>query len=392
MTPKDRIDQIISLTQDLVRIESLSGQEGAAGEVVQERMFALGYDEVDVDRFGNVIGSIRGTRRSDSGKSVLFDGHLDTVAPAQLEKWSVDPFSGMRRDKRIYGLGAADMKGSLASMIVGLSDLPRENLWGTVFVSASIGEEILEGVALSSVLEKTNPDYVVIGEPTDFRIGTAQKGRAGLVIDTKGVAAHSAQPHQGVNAVYKMMEVIQRLRDLKLPSDPVLGDGIMELIDIKSTPFPSRSVVPTGCTARYDRRLVLGETPETVLRGIKDFLGTTTDVDVRFNQESLECYTGETLEDIDFHPAWKIGETSEFVSTAQRALEPFGVETEPIRIHYCSNGSYSAGVASIPTIIFGPPSIEQAHAIDEYIEIEDLGRAAAYFLALAIGLIGSDHG
>lgn len=388
MITEARTDQIVSLTQELIRTQSLSGQESEAAELVQKSMTSLGYDDVQVDKLGNVIGRVTGHNAQTDGKILLFDGHLDTVAPVQLENWTVDPFSGTLTDNRVYGLGAVDMKGSLAAMILAVAGLPRNRFSGTIFVSASVGEEILEGAALASVIEITKPDYVVIGEPTDFRIGTAQRGRAGLIVDTIGVAAHTAQPELGENAVYKMTEVIDRLRRMDLPTDSVLGRGLMELIDIISSPFPSTSVVPSGCRARFDRRLVRSETPESVVRSMKEYLRDIQGVEVRLNEGSLTCYTGHKLEDIDFHPAWAIPLDSKLVVKAQSALREIGMDVDPVVIHYCSNGSYSAGTAAVPTIIYGPPSIKRAHAVDEYIEVDDLYQAINNFQVIAASLMG----
>ena len=390
MIAEARTDQIVSLTQELIRIQSFSGQEGEAAELVQKSMLSLGYDEVQVDKLGNVIGKVTGQKGQANGKKLLFDGHLDTVAPVQRENWTVDPFSGVLMDNRVYGLGAADMKGSLAAMILAVAGLPRNRFSGTIFVSASVGEEILEGAALASVVEITKPDYVVIGEPTDFRIGTSQRGRAGLIVDTLGVASHTAQPELGENAVYKMTEVINQLRRMDLPTDTVLGSGLMELIDIISSPFPSTSVVPSGCRARFDRRLVRSETPESVVMSIKEYLRDIQGVEVCLNEGSLTCYTGQKLEDIDFHPAWATPLDSELVVKAQSALREIGMDVDPIVIHYCSNGSYSAGTAAVPTIIYGPPSIKRAHAVDEYIEVDDLFQAINCFQAIAASIMGDE--
>lgn len=390
MIAEARTDQIVSLTQELIRIQSFSGQEGEAAELVQKSMLSLGYDEVQVDKLGNVIGRVTGHKGQANSKKLLFDGHLDTVAPVQRENWTVDPFSGVLMDNRVYGLGAADMKGSLAAMILAVAGLPRNRFSGTIFVSASVGEEILEGAALASVVEITKPDYVVIGEPTDFRIGTSQRGRAGLIVDTLGVASHTAQPELGENAVYKMTEVINQLRRMDLPTDTVLGSGLMELIDIISSPFPSTSVVPSGCRARFDRRLVRSETPESVVMSIKEYLRDIQGVEVCLNEGSLTCYTGQKLEDIDFHPAWATPLDSELVVKAQSALREIGMDVDPIVIHYCSNGSYSAGTAAVPTIIYGPPSIKRAHAVDEYIEVDDLFQAINCFQAIAASIMGDE--
>ncbi|MCH7587820.1 MAG: YgeY family selenium metabolism-linked hydrolase [Chloroflexi bacterium] len=390
MIAETRTNQIVSLTQELIRIQSFSGQEGEAAALVHENMSSLGYDEVQVDKFGNVIGRMTGQKDRANGKILLFDGHLDTVAPVQLENWTVDPFAGTLMENRVYGLGAVDMKGSLAAMILAVAGVPRNRFSGTIFVSASVGEEILEGAALASVVEITKPDYVVIGEPTDFRIGTAQRGRAGLVVDTLGVAAHTAQPELGENAVYKMTEVINRLRRMDLPTDNVLGLGLVELIDIISSPFPSTSVVPSGCRARFDRRLVRYETPESVLIDITENLRDIQGVEVHLNEESLTCYTGHTLEDIDFHPAWAIPLENELVVRTQSALREMGMDVDPIMITYCSNASYSAGTMAIPTIIFGPPSIKRAHAVDEYIEVQDLYHAVNCYQTIASSLLGNE--
>ena len=387
MKAEARTDQIVSLTQELIRIQSFSGQEGEAAALVQENMTSLGYDEVQVDKLGNVIGKMTGQKGQANSNILLFDGHLDTVAPVQLENWTVDPFSGELIEDRVYGLGAVDMKGSLAAMILAVAGLPRNNFSGTIFVSASVGEEILEGAALVSVIEITKPDYVVIGEPTDFRIGNAQRGRAGLIVDTLGMASHTAQPELGENAVYKMTEVINQLRRMDLPTDTVLGKGLMELIDIISSPFPSTSVVPSGCRARYDRRLVRSETPGSVVASTKDYLRDFQGVEVRLNEVSLTCYTGHTFEEADFHPAWAIPLEHELVVKAQSALREIGMDADPIMIHYCSNGSYSAGIKTIPTIIYGPPSIKRAHAVDEYIEVQDLYQAIHCFQAIASKLL-----
>jgi len=381
------IGQIVSLAQELIRVPSLSGQEHEVAELVRKRMIDLAYDEVGVDECGNVVGTIHGHRDAGSGKRLLFDGHLDTVAPVEPEEWTVDPFSGKLGQGRLYGLGALDMKGTVAAMIIAAASLPRDEISGTVLVSASVGEEVSEGAALASVIEATEPDYVVIGEPSDFRLGVAQRGRAGIVLETIGRASHSAKPTLGENAVYKMADVIYRLREMDFPRDARLGEGSMELIELISSPYPSTSIIPSRCRARYDRRLVESETPETVIMDIKEQLQDMPGVDVCLKEATLVCYTGYDLTGVDFHPAWSIPDDSELATKARRALREIEMDPNPTALEYCTNGSYSAGIAGIPTIVYGPPSISLAHAIDEYVEIQDLNRAAICFQALARALL-----
>jgi acetylornithine deacetylase/succinyl-diaminopimelate desuccinylase-like protein len=105
------------------------------------------------------------------------------------------------------------------------------------------------------------------------------------------------------------------------------------------------------------------------------------------NVENLQCYTGLDLKDIDFHPAWSVPDDSDIVRKCQSALGEMAMEAKPITIHYCSNGSQSAGIDGIPTVILGPPSIEQAHAVDGFIEIENLQHAVTSFRRIASSLL-----
>jgi putative selenium metabolism hydrolase len=379
-------DQVVKFTQELVQTESLSGQEGEAARLVQGWMEDLGFDSVQVDENGNVAGSIIG-QKPGAGRRVLFDAHMDTVPPVQPDRWTRDPFAGEISDGRLYGLGSVDMKGSLVAMVTAAAEMPKDEFAGTIFVSASVGEEAVEGLALSSVLELTQPDYVVIGEPTSFRLGIAQRGRTTIVIESKGKAAHSSDPKLGKNAVYTMAEVIRRLQKMDLPTDEILGVGVMELIDIISDPYPSASTIPHLCMARYDRRLVRGETPQSVLADTNKLLADLEGVDVAIRIATFKTYAGSELEALDFHPAWAAGDESRLAVQAKRALQSHSLDPDPVVVHFCSNGSTTAGEAGIPTIILGPPSIERAHSVDEYIETQDLFLIYSVYKTLGLLLL-----
>ncbi|MGE5139247.1 MAG: M20/M25/M40 family metallo-hydrolase, partial [Rudaea sp.] len=163
----------------------------------------------------------------------------------------------------------------------------------------------------------------------------------------------------------------------------VLGEGIMELAEIVSSPFPGKSIVPDRCRALYDRRLMRGETMESVLDSFRAALADLSDWSVEFATARVECYTGQVLEMLDFHPGWAIDTRGDWYARAARGLRAARLEPEPFVAPYCTNGSYSAGRAGIPTIIFGPSTIELAHRIDEYIEVEELLRGAEGFAGLA---------
>ncbi|HZW03232.1 MAG TPA: M20/M25/M40 family metallo-hydrolase, partial [Anaerolineaceae bacterium] len=183
----------VSLLQQLVRQPSLSGQEGGVIAVAAEAMQSLGFDEVWQDAAGNLVGALYGKL---PGKKVLFDAHVDVVAVTTPEAWVHSPFSGELDGGRVWGRGAADNKGSLAAMIVGLAGVAREKLSGTVYVVGSVGEEKHEGTGLGQVVEAVQPDWVVVGEPTECRLGYCQRGRARLTFRVSGLAGHSSADDQ----------------------------------------------------------------------------------------------------------------------------------------------------------------------------------------------------
>jgi putative selenium metabolism hydrolase len=373
-------EHVIALTRELVRAESLPGQEREAAIVCERWMKQLGYDEVWADRFGSVVGRRQGGR---PGRTIHFDGHIDIVPATSREQWTHDPFDAELSGGRIWGRGSSDMKGPLAAMICAGAFLPREQFGGAIMVSASVGEETLEGPALAAILREHLADVVIIGESSELKIGIGQKGRAGIEIETRGVPAHSSRPEEGINAVYKMIEVVNRLRALPPPTDPLLTPGISELVEMVSSPYPGTSIVPDGCRVRLDRRLVRGETRDSVLAIYRDALRAIDGVDVRYLQVALPCYTGEVIEQEDFHPAWVTPRDSDLVQRAERALASVGLPIDFFTARYCANGSASAGEMGIPTLIFGPSTPALAHIIDEYIEIADLVRGAEAYMSLA---------
>ncbi|TLM99653.1 M20/M25/M40 family metallo-hydrolase, partial [bacterium] len=263
---------------------------------------------------------------------------------------------------------------------------PAEEIHGTLVVSASVYEEYHEGAAIQKVVEATHPDFVVICEPNGCRLGIGQKGRAGLCLEVSGKPAHSSVPHLGENAVYKALPLIERLRRMALPSDPLLGEGIMELIDAISSPYPSRSTVPVGMKMRYDRRLMQGETMDSVLASIHEALRDLPDWQAGFATVRMDTCTGEILEAVDFHPGWVLAQDSPWVAKAGRGLAAAGLEAVLGTARFCTNGSYTAGVANLPTIIFGPSSGMLAHCIDEHIAIDELFQGAQGYLGLAQSL------
>jgi putative selenium metabolism hydrolase len=388
MLTKQREEAVVALCRKLVQQQSYSGNEGAVAETVKLAFQELGYDDAFVDAYGNVVGQIRGQR---PGKSILFDGHIDTVPVPDPSKWTHAPFAGELADGKIYGRGASDMKGALSAMIFSAgffaADTARD-FAGTIYVAGVVHEECFEGIAARLVSRRVKPDYVVIGEASELNLKRGQRGRAEVVVETFGKPAHSANPDAGVNAVYKMAGLIARIRSIDVPSHPILGKGILELTDIKSSPYPGASVVPDGCRATYDRRLLVGETRESVLQPILALIQQLQKEDPQFMAKagfatgSEKCYTGTCIEGERFFPGWLYDEQDEFVQAAYSGLRGAGLNPQITQYSFCTNGSHYAGEAGIKTIGFGPSRENLAHTNDEFIEIEQLLQATAGYYGI----------
>lgn len=399
--PFDPATRAIAFCQELVRIESLSGEEQAAAAAVEREMRTLGYDEVARDELGSVVGVIRGARDGGADAApgaLLFDAHLDVVPATEPAAWRFPPFSGERAEDRIWGRGATDVKGSLAALVLALGTLPRVEFAGTVVVSASVGEERIEGLALGHVLAAHPARAAVICEPTGLRLGLGHRGRASIVVDAAGRAAHTSlagapagHPPQagrgsGINAVYRLTEAIERIRAMTPRADALLGGGHTELVEVSSRPFPGSAMVPYHATARFDRRLVRGETRESVLGEMEQALAGLEGLGVHLHTGELRCHTGRTFTVEAFHPGWAAEADAPHVRRAQEALAAAGLDRGVFYAPYSTNATATAGRTGLPTLVYGAGDISAAHAVDESVGVDELLAAFRGYQALARGL------
>lgn len=378
MLNREREEKVIALCQELIRAQSYSGQEDKVSQALKRNFEEMGFDEVIIDGYGNIIGHIKGNK---PGKKIVFDGHIDTVPVTNPDEWNFPPFGAEINDGRIYGRGATDMKGAVAAMACAAANFAQDtnkDFAGDIYVAGVVHEECFEGVAARAISERIKPDYVVIGEASQLNLKIGQRGRGEIVLETFGKPCHSANPEKGINAVYKMAQVIEAIRTLKPTHHEVLGDGILELTDIKSSPYPGASVVPEYCRATYDRRLLVGETKESVLAPINELLEEMMKKDPQLKVKASYalgkemCYTGNEIEGERFFPGWLFDESEDFVQDVYKELKGMGFDPAITQYNFCTNGSHYAGEANIKTLGMGPSRENLAHTVDEYIEIEQL--------------------
>jgi putative selenium metabolism hydrolase len=347
---------LVKFMQDIIRIPSLSSEEGAVVERIRDEMLRIGYDEVTIDPMGNVIGRI------GSGPRVIaFDGHVDTVDVGDPELWDRDPHSGDIEGDILYGRGTSDMKGGVASSVYAGALLKQHGIPDnvTVYVTGTVQEEDCDGLCWQYIVNEDGlrPDLVVITEPTSLRIYRGHRGRMEMEVHTSGVSCHGSAPERGDNAVYKMAGIIadiEKLNENLQPREP-LGKGTVTISEIRST-SPSLCAVADGCTIHLDRRLTIDETEETSVAEILALPSVrAADATVTVLDYAVPSHTGLTYPTRKYYPTWEMPENEPEVQAAMTAYRAaFGKEPEVGHWTFSTNGVATAGMHHIPTVGFGP--------------------------------------
>lgn len=392
LSAQDRIG-LQSFLRDLVQTPSPSTQEGAVAERIVAEMTQLGFRDVHVDRIGNIVGWIGPGR----GPLLLLNGHMDTVRVSDPEAWNHAPFGAEVKGGMLYGVGACDMKGGLAAMIYGAKLLHNASmaLKGDVVVACVVQEEPCEGLGSRVLIEEEgiHPDWVVLGEPTGLDISRGQRGRLEMRLTTHGRSAHAAFPDLGENAIYIAARLVFGLELLagQLATDEFLGPGTLVVTDISSS-ASSRNAVPDRCEMIIDRRLTLGENETKALAEVQRVIareGVRAEVEV--TEHHATSYTGYACHTRASYPAWVIAEEHPLVTTAVHAARAqLKRRPQVSRWDFSTEGVYTAGVAGIPTVGFGPGDPRCAHTADERVRLADVYAAAEVYAQLAVELLGTE--
>ena len=384
-------EAMATFLRELVRIPSLSQHEGAVAARLADEMRSVGLDDVWTDRIGNVIGRIG----SGEGPKLLLNGHLDTVDVGDPQRWLHAPYDGVVKDGTLYGRGACDMKGGLAAMVYGAKALLDSgvDLAGTLYLVGVVQEEPCEGLGMRVLVEEEGirPDYVVLCEPSDLQVRLGHRGRLEMQMEVRGRAAHASSPSLGDNAIHNAARLIFGLELLasRLPTDPFLGQGSLTVTEIESE-AASRNAVPDSCTFYVDRRLTLGETENKALAEVQNIINTEEmDAQVRVTEYRSTSYAGYECRIKNAFPAWAMPEHHPLVQTTTRCVrETLGYRPRLGRWAFSTDGTYTSGVANIPTVGFGPGEERYAHTLDDQVRLKDVADAARVYARLAIELLG----
>jgi len=352
---------IISFLRDIVALPSLSGREEAVVRRVAKEMHDVGFDEVIIDPLGNVLGRI-----GDGPRVIAFDAHLDTVDVTDRDQWDCDPFTGKLEEGKVFGRGSVDQKAGMAGMVY--------------------------GGAVMKELEILTPELVVSTEPTGLRINRGQRGRMEIRVRVKGRSCHGSMPHLGDNAIYRIMPAVRAIEELndRLPDDPFLGKGTCTVTWIGSQ-GPSLCAVPDKAELHIDRRLTTGETRESALAEVEAALADAgVKAEVFLLKYEEKAWTGLVYPMDKYYPTWVLDEGHPALAAAGRAFTlATGRAPEVSRWTFSTNGVAIMGLHGVPCFGFGPGQEDVAHTANEYVPVEDVLTACAFYAALPGELDGS---
>ncbi len=372
--------------RDMVRIPSESCEEGEVIQCIKAEMEKVGFDKVEIDPMGNVIGTIGHGKRL-----IAMDGHIDTVGVGVRDNWTFDPYEGYEDDECIGGRGTSDQEGGMASMVYAgkiIKDLGLEGDY-TLIVTGTVQEEDCDGLCWQYLVKEMGfkPEFVVSTEPTDGGIYRGQRGRMEIRVEVKGVSSHGSAPERGDNAIFKMGKILGELEELhtRLKDDPFLGKGSLTVSQIFFT-SPSRCAVADGCAISVDRRLTAGEDAELALNQIRELpAAKAAKAEVTMYSYDRPAYTGLVYPTPCDFPSWVVPEDAPAVqSTASAYRSLFGKEPRIDKWTFSTNGVSICGMFGIPCVGFGPGAEKEAHAPNEKTWKEDLVRCAALYAALPL--------
>jgi putative selenium metabolism hydrolase len=376
---------MVTFLREMIAIPSESTEEKAVVERVRQEMEKVGFDEIKIDGMGNILGRI------GSGKTVIaMDGHLDTVGVGDPAAWTRDPYKGEVKDGIIFGRGASDMEGAMASMVYAAKIIKELDLLGDfqLWITGTVMEEDCDGLCWQYLIKEKVlvPEVVVITEPTNLGVYRGHRGRMEMELSVKGKSAHGSMPHLGKNAVYAMAPIIAEIEELNErlaeTADPFLGKGTITISHIRST-SPSLCAVADSCTIHLDRRLTAGETEESSvaeilnLESVKAAGGSVVVLDY-----ARAAYTGLVYPTKKYYPTWVLEESEPAVVAAAAAAEQaLGTKPRIDKWGFSTNGIATCGMHGIPTVGFGPANEIYAHSTEDQCPIEHLTAAARFYAA-----------
>jgi acetylornithine deacetylase/succinyl-diaminopimelate desuccinylase len=384
---KIKDDEIVKIASDLVKIPSYTGLKNQEEKVAEYIYNLLKKENIEVEKYDvlnnrpNVIAKIKGR---GTGRSLMLNGHMDTVPPYNSKD---DPFSGEVKDGRLYGRGSCDMKGPIACMLGTLVAIKRSGvkLDGDLYFTGVINEEQLSEGTEYLVNNGPYTDAAIVGEPTGLNIAAGHRGLEWIEINFIGKATHGGTPQEGINAISKAAKFIRKIEDEVVPrfkerNHPLIGDPLLNFGVIEGGDQPSS--VAGKCSLYIDRRWTPKESFDLVMNELKDAIEELKKEDNSFNAE-VKRYFEDT--DMMLHKPLEISLDHPIVKSLEKSIGMIMNKTPEIfSFQAWTDASLLSNYAKIPSVVFGPGYLKEAHSDLEYIDIDQLIHGYKIYIKTAV--------
>ncbi|MHA2500174.1 MAG: ArgE/DapE family deacylase [Candidatus Hodarchaeales archaeon] len=379
-------DELLALLQDLIAIESVNPTlaENGSGEATIAQFVAAFLQQIGLDvqlqevapNRANVIGILRGI---GEGKSLILNGHLDTVSLSGMEA----PLKAEFKDGKVWGRGSFDMKAGIAAMVIALKYLVEKQikLKGDVLLTL-VADEEYASIGTEAIVNEYAADAAIVCEPTNLEVVIAHKGFAWIKVDVYGKAAHGSMPSRGVDAIVKAGKFLTALdrfekTELAKKNHPLVGSPTVHASLISGG--IELSTYPDYCKIELERRTIPGENRETVTEEIKDIFDEVRAKDPQFNA-SFEVFF--------YRPALEVSKDELIVQSVDKARSTLLKQNSAFQGMGGWLDSAILSSAGIPTVIVGP-SGNGAHSAVEFVEFESVVTTTKILIATIMDFCGS---
>jgi acetylornithine deacetylase len=377
----------VELLKDLVRIPSVnpnieqSYDETAIASFIAKwfrktKKFRVVEQTVKGSRF-NVIATLEGKGGDLRGRSLMLNGHMDTVGVSYLKG---NPFRPTYKAGRMYGRGSCDMKGSLASMMSAMLALTNSKtpLPGDLIFTGVVDEEYVS-IGTSELVKRIRSDAAIVGEPTDLNVATAHKGYAWLEVQLNGREAHGSVPERGIDAIENVSKLLTQLDSLRTRHKSIrhrlVGTPKIHTSTIQGG--KEWSTIPGKCVLRIERRLIPGEHASDAVSEIRELIRDIARKNPKFAAEVRLIHHADSME---------VPTNSRVVETLTRNAKRLSHGGKVIGAPYWTDAAILVNQAKIPSCLFGPGNIDVAHSSNESISVRDVITAAEIYALTAEAL------
>ena len=382
---KIKEEEITNLAQELIKIPSdETAGEKEVCEYLESYLKSLGMkvllQEVLPNR-PNIIAEVIG---DEVGKSIMFNGHVDTVPVGDIKKWSMDPYSAIIKDNKLFGRGSTDMKGAIASMIIAMKFIMNnvEKFNGKIIFTGVMAEETT-GLGTQKIVEENiKTDMAVVGEPSDEKIYRAHKGTMWFNLSTYGKLEHSSESNsESNNAIINMMKLIMEINEISKELETIENNLVghpsinIGLIDGGT----KQNMIADSCRISIDRRTLPEEKTDEILDKLRIRLDGLRSLDDRLTFD-LEIDT--------IREAVEVVESEQIVQEVKNALNKVINKNPTISgMKATTDMSILVNQGNIPSVIYGPGFIKQAHTVDEFIEVKRLVESSQVYAEILLNVL-----